>query len=691
MIIDDGLLPENFASEDIRKRLGSIADGQSWFTRYFGRRLIKFGIRLCRITRFDQSSNTGSSSTDTPKDPLWSRILYYYHLYFTIKLIMAIYHSYVFDYHKYKLDRFNQVADSYKSANLTSNDAFRKHLVDHYDEARSNFKSFGAPFLHHNFFAENMLIYLLLTCHGLYVQLQIYVIRKQTFDFSIFYTVIDLPRMQKSLDAFICDRVNHFIASSREHRAAIMSEILAVDRRSEVSGFNDDHGRGQTPTDSATKRVQAAQIIEDHQILVRQIKCLAMDGKLQPINRRDANLKELADWYSLLLIAASVGISTWGVFWFTDIPAHLYGTEFEADPMDLLFGVELYIFIVQAGGVGTFNLIMVLIICLDQASLVSHLITLIDTCISANTYILGEDLRDARANVARVAARSGDFLNDSNRPWVRWSPLRNHRLLTHSGRSDKYHGKLRERSHSIYHNSRLHALEDTQDELVLTKSYNPINKDVNVTLMHTLLHYKVFVKQYRSQVEAIDVYPILYLYLTTLLPVITRLLIAYLNSWQKIFSILMCIFTLVVCDIDAIAICWLHMRCVDLYRHLHSLLAHVVEMDQIARMQTGREAYDDHLIYVLRRELDNPERMINQFAIRSLTTHTKITYQSMVKHHFQLGFIIISILVLDPTQLHAADIFGSVWRFFSQADIEVGQFFYRYRANVTLGLSDTTK
>lgn len=684
MIVDDGLLPDNFTSEDIRKRLVSMLDEQSWYTRYFAQTVMRLEIQLCRIRRFKMTL-IAEPSTET-KEPLWTLIMYYYHFYFIIKLLVAIYLNYVFDYYKYKLDRFNQTAENYKSANLISLedesvDAFRLQLIGDYNEARSSFKRIGAPFINFNFIAENILIFLLLIGYSIYFQLQYYVTHKESFDFTLLYTVIDLPSLQDSLDSIIRDRVNSFIVSSRMHHATVIEDRLTNDQQLLESHVDQKENQKSTDIDSATKQVQAIQISKNHAFLVRQIRSLAMEGMLQPFNRRDTKIKKIADTFSVLLLLATAAVLSWGLMFLTDLPRYIYGADFETDPMDLIFGIELYIFVLAANISGAFYLLVVMMISFDQVQLVSDLIILIDTCISENAYILGEDLKDARII---VAASRANLCSGLDRPLVRWSPLRNHLLFTQSERMtvDTSYGELAEQLHS--NGSRIRpSIMDAGEGYGMTKSYDLIDKSVNTTLMHTLLHYKIFVKQYTSQIDSINIYPTLYLFLTTIMPVITRLLIAYLSGRQKVVSIIFCICVISVCDIGAAIICRLHARCLDLYRHLQSLMAHTVEMDQVVRMQTGREAYDEHLVYMLRRELDNPERMLNQFALPFLISQSKLTYQSLVKHHFQLGIIIVSIIVLDPTLPHAADIFGGVWRFYSRADAEVNQFFYRYRGNVT--------
>lgn len=704
MILDDGLLPESFSSENIRKRLEITANNQPWHTKYLGRNVVKFEIQVCRLTHM----NPHSKQTIGSREPLWSRFLLYYHFYFTLILMIATYHHYIVDYHKYRLDRFDHMAVSQRqSLNLTSIqreslEAIRNHLVASYKQAQGAFKRLGAPYIHFNYVVENIFIFLIVIVDWLYVLPQVYHRLWKFFDCSIVYSIIAPHKLQESIDAMICDRVNSFIESSRCYNGLLIDQLTDPHHRDNAdmsSRLRDSSAKDMVQRHSSSEQIQAIQVSRNHKFLVHQIKSLALEGMLQPFNRREDKLKKIAHLYGLLSVFELTALLIWQLLFQFVVPHSFMDLVLQTDPMDLLFQAQFYLYLATSNVAAAFYTTSVLIISVDQVQLVSDLCRLIDTCISENNHRLAGDLIDSNemwANRNSLLCANNDIdskgdCNDIsyNHPYyrsIRWSPLRNHRLFAQSAIwriniAPKGSQKSLSEHRPITTIDELAAVAGYSCELEQNgeKSYDLIDKSVNMTLMHTLMHYKIFVKQLEPMLNSIAVFTTVAVVTAVLCPVIMRILVAYLDNRRKRYALLFCTTILLINDVSLVMACWMHARCLDIYGHLHNLLAHVVEMGQLVRMQTGREAYDEHLVWMLRRELDYPENFIERFATRYLIGKSNLTYESLVRFHFWWGILVISISVLDISSPHATDIFGGVWRFYKDADAYLDQFFRNYQ------------
>lgn len=609
-------------------------------------------------------------------------------------MIISTSYHYRVDYHRYKLDRFDQLNNH---LNLTPYqkqyaDEIRQHLFEDNDRALSDFKRIGAPYVHDNFSAEILYISMMTIVDCLYVQTQLYYKFYDEFNYSIVYTMIAPTKLQEPLDTVIRDAVNGFIESSRLYSS------LLIDQKVGVSRPDEEENDAVEPRPTPEKHPQATRIAMNHKFLVHQVKCLAFSGVFQPYNRREEQINNITETYSRLTLFTFFAGIVWLVGFLLVVPYTFLGANFGTDPMDVLFVGEMMIYVSTSNIATTFYITGVTIGCVDQLHLVSNLGSLIDNCISENTYRLGEDLTDYDMRAGRESFRTAGHCSSISVAPVKWSPLRNHRLFAQNSMArmrmsivprDTLANVSRHATPMM--NNIIASAGRAIKDMDSSKSYELVDKNVNLTLMHALLHYRIFVKQLRPQLSTTSISATVAVFLSSVMPVLIRLLMAYLDSQRKMFTVVVCVSVLLLADIVLVVNCRFHARCSDLYKHLHSLMAHTVKMDQVVRARTGRGAYDEHLVWLLRRELDDPEKLLDQFATRFLVAGSQLTFGGLVKYHFWWGFLVISIMALDPTKPNAADVFGGVWRFFNQADVEVNELFYHYIRNSTLGFDPTTR
>lgn len=649
LLTDDGFLSRSFISEPVHTRLPMKSNEADWYKK-FRARLLKFGAHSCRI-KLGQTLDP--EQANRYEEPLWSNIFSYFHHYFTFKLIIIIYNQFVFDYYRYRLDKFDRMARTLRGRGIMGSQIdynvalYRSELVADCEDVRMLLKQIGAPFIQFSIISESALLSLLIVSFLIYRYPQLH-IKRNRLDFSFVCATLAPERLQRATDSLIRERVNNFIASSRIYNKLLFErcyyEAAAKERDGTIHSikFTKHECEDLPPKDSTEviilnetnrKRSQAPnRIAENHRFLVKQVKLMAWNGIFQPFNRRCEWLESMTSMYGIIGIALFVTVCASVLIFTVAAPnMHLSEARVEVDILDLWFEAELLLYLFIQTVCGTFYVTSVVVACLDQIYEASKLTNLIDDCIR----------------------QSAQFMSDIQRGYIYTDSCKCPSTSNDEGDT----------------NSTITSRIDSD---------GAFGGRLNLSLTHALLHYKIFVKRLGPQLESMSVFTTVSLCVAFVLPAMSRLMIGYLNRHKEIVSATMSIVILIASDLGLIMICRSHERCLDAYRSLQSLMAHTVEMDHAIEKLTGKRAYDEHLTTMLRRELSLPDKLIDQFASRLSMGHISLTYALLLKHHFWCGIIIMSIIKLDPQLPNASDILGGVWRFYNNADVEVDRFFHSH-------------
>lgn len=188
----------------------------------------------------------------------------------------------------------------------------------------------------------------------------------------------------------------------------------------------------------------------------------------------------------------------------------------------------------------------------------------------------------------------------------------------------------------------------------LTTPKSPIDiegKPMNSNLLFGLIHFKLFVAQFDRATQSSSLVILTTTILFFCMPIVSRLHLPYLDSeYFKWLAIGVSLATIVLFNFTILPVCYLHSRSLRLYRTLNSLMAHLVETTTVAGSKQEHSSdtnnlariYDNHLVWLLRRELDHPERLTKRFAFRA--GGLEFTYQTLVRAHFWFGIIILSVV-----------------------------------------------
>jgi len=164
---------------------------------------------------------------------------------------------------------------------------------------------------------------------------------------------------------------------------------------------------------------------------------------------------------------------------------------------------------------------------------------------------------------------------------------------------------------------------------------------INTDLLFILFHYKIFNIQRKSVGKTFSFLSTCILALTMVFPIIARVHLPYLDTkGSRAVFIVVCFIMYSIPDLCMFPVCRANAESLKLYKNLTYLMAHIIRSSRRSR---GKQVdFNEHLIWLLRKELDFPEKVRKQFSIITLVG-TKVSYSALLKLHFWLGIAIVSI------------------------------------------------
>lgn len=320
----------------------------------------------------------------------------------------------------------------------------------------------------------------------------------------------------------------------------------------------------------------------NHRLMMKQMNLLLQSGRLWPANRQDHWLDTLA----LVYCAISFGCLVWSIFFdiaFYHYLPQLANFNIESQwPMDYLVDCEIIILCVIIVAALILYQTTSMICCADQIKLVAEVSKLTRSCAQFNRL---------------------EYL----------------RLVKRHDEQTKRRGRLK-------------TSTSTPDRCLFTQ--------INSNLLLVLMHYKMFVGQLRPIQRPIGYISLNAIFTMLWHPTLIRLHSPYVQSLDlKANYYILSLITAVFVNFSVGPICYLNSRCRDLYKLLGNLLAHTIETDMSSPFD--RDVYEPHTVWLLRKELNYPDRSLKQFETKSCGL--TITYSNLVKVYFWTGLILLSI------------------------------------------------
>lgn len=206
-----------------------------------------------------------------------------------------------------------------------------------------------------------------------------------------------------------------------------------------------------------------------------------------------------------------------------------------------------------------------------------------------------------------------------------------------------------------------------------TRDVSPVNrwrinrdtKNINKNLLFALIHYKISSSLARTSTNAFVFYVIGGTIIFLQLPIQTLLHGPYFDREQvKYTYTLICLGSMISFNFIVVPMCYMHNRSFALYKAMSSLLAHLVECQTALRELEEPTNFDNHLVCLLRKELNHPNMMTRQFTI--VTLGVPITYPNLVRIHFWFGIMMLASLtgVSSPNDATFGNIFSDPFSLF---------------------------
>lgn len=188
-------------------------------------------------------------------------------------------------------------------------------------------------------------------------------------------------------------------------------------------------------------------------------------------------------------------------------------------------------------------------------------------------------------------------------------------------------------------------------------------KRVNVDLLYAIIHYRIFVARSKQSRQATRFLLMTATSLLFVMPVMVRSHLPYMDVLNevKLVASFFCLASVVLMDILVLPVCYIHEVSLRLEKSMSSLMAHAMhtmEIDKCKQLRRLRKSwlisnhhqhhqlapvsiYNKYLICLIRKELDNPEELTGQFAVK--TCGIEFTLPTLCQIHFWFGLIVLAI------------------------------------------------
>lgn len=552
--------------------------------------------KICHIDLSSQTKLNSSSPPDAAKSLnyrvlrlirqliWWPNLLLIWFIFCCIATSCSLYYSYIYDKYVFHIRRLRQAEETNQAYILADYRKFNiteSALRERANKARIQLQSFGAPFINSTYAPECCYIYILLLSIGCYINPILFNRFVKPLDFYTVRLVLDRQNERRNFNKLICEQCNKYIQSSCNFTEAMINRCIQL------------NGYQSVRLEGLNTKSELRKLVVDYRNTVRRLKEFALSGKLQPINRTNKWINYLTKCFC----TSNWALATVPVMFYlssvTIVPA--FGDlHFEHNPMDVLLCVELSSLWLVIITPAVFYITVTILNCTDQGNLVSKLIEVIESCIYKNDRLFDEY-----------------FVNTN---LTQTDPMNSH--------------------------NRVPKFDSIKFNLINQANQAKAISKMNSNMLYALVHYKIFVSQLKPTQSSFGFICTSSLFVAFAMPIIGRLHVPYVTAGAKILIIVISVITLVLADICIAPVCQLNVKCLRLYKTLWGLLAHAVNL---ANHSGGpARVYDKHTIRVLRKELNHPERLANQFS--TIALGLSFTYSNLIRIHFWFGIIVLSII-----------------------------------------------
>jgi len=531
-------------------------------------------------------------------------------------------------------------------------------LHQNYLNTKDLLKTIGNPFLYIGSFIECVYIFILVLNIFGYLA-GVLVLRKyHGVLFASIRTISFERREIKDVFQMIRVIVNLYISSSRTFLQMSISRCVPAKLLQHIWGPVDcRHSRKNADESLATLKREFRRNITDHELSIKDLSLMASDGRLHPLNLRPENIRSNAITYmkffatllvSFIYFASALVI---GLVFSNNIQEELR-IDFQ-NLQDWIFLFEFHLMCLVQSTFCCVHLSFPLMICLDQLSYVDQLLIMVQDCQRKVAQFQRYILETQRTIMVRahsdVAPRRGTCFSGGYKNW-------------------QFDGSHFQKSFHSWKQLSLTPVSEQSLRLAEFESNlvkNRMRTKLRPCLLATLMQCKLFAEQFKQVRGIVNLVGYLGFVVVIAFPGTVHLYYPYLCDRMRHVSAGCAIaFTLYV-NVSYLPLCDLHRRCVKLIQELAYLVAHLIEVDclevEMSKSDTQLDSgphlssdeelsaanhvhsqcnySEDHIVWLLRKELSHPDRLSSQFTLK--VGNVALTYGNLIKAYFWLGVLFV--------------------------------------------------
>jgi len=528
-------------------------------------------------------------------------------------------------------------------------------LHQEYLSTRVFLKTIGDPFLYLGCFMECIYIFLIIV--NIFAYLGGYIVYWKYRGLSLASMRSIFNDQDDLTDVYLMIRriVNSYISSSSTFLQTSGTSCAPAKLIQYIENLENGNSKKTIDSSLTSLKRELKSKSLDHEKSIEELTRMASDGRLHPINLRPENLRSNAMIYmkffaTALLIMYIMEVGLILILLFVDHIQRDLRIDFE-NFRDVMLFLEFFLLLALLEILASFYLSVPLIICLDQSSYAEHLVKMVRGCQGKV-----KDYRKFKVDTE---------VTYMSRACSAMAPHRGTGLGTTSVVKCFVESEFGERLDLSNHEN---PEKETDERLNVSRveGNSPIvavRMSLRSNLLAALIQSKLFAEQFKGIRGLISLIGLLAFIVLGSVPITVHCYHKYLGeNIRSVLSFYAIAFTIYI-NGSFLPLCDLHSRCIKLVRELAYLLSHSIEAICIGKNATMLESrldpssssstsihgekrvdfsgdyFEDHIVWLLRKELNHPDRLSSQFTVR--VAHVRLTYGTIIKVYFWLGILLV--------------------------------------------------
>lgn len=544
----------------------------------------------------------------------------------------------------------------------------------------------GSIFVNLHFIMQVVYVFLCGSSTVLVFMVGYYYNRVKPFDFGLTRAMLDLKHERRLQNRLIVDEINKFIESSRVYAKTCVARLERTENEGGWSQVGDQRNEAS---------VRQNKVLLNYILTRRQLKQLALSGTLLP-KHRTAKWVDAASLATFFMNLFSLIYAIIQIIFFNGVFFAMNGNiPYDWRPGLIIFLVAVSIQYLMILPVALLILSHITANCVDQTYYCFNICKQTHKCIESiwRLYYRSQKLEfpaeqlgpedPARRPLLR-ANSSILAMAESLETIQRQCQVTKSAWARRLSEQDLLGAQAVLSFHVNVSSERAAKNASPVQQETLSVQNSLINRSLMIEAHHTqmnseflkvFMQNKVFITQIKPLARSFGAFAGAFLALLFAITIDIRMHSSYVDHATKVYFLAINVILVLAADVCLVPLSYMNARCQELYKSQSSLLAHIVEISDHRNMQWLRyrkstqavaassaaqnepaQIFDPHTMLLLRKELNHPQQLVNQFAIRAL--FIRLTHSNLLRMHFYVGIIGMS-MIMDTSG--SQDFFGRMF------------------------------